>query len=148
MQQPFGHTCTSVHTIAIQAGGLEERLLAEVGDGGFTSDDFEIVTRLGHISVQQGTAPGMYASPQTAVIAYAARYIARIAYSLPVTTLVKVRAVQGKWPHACCGHSLDVESDPMETCNQTLYLLLAHLTCDSLLQCGAGVHARGQDGRL
>jgi hypothetical protein len=40
----------------------------------------------------QGVASGLPgAAPSTAVIVYAARYIARIAYSLPVTTLVKVR---------------------------------------------------------
>ncbi len=80
----------------------EGELLAEVGDGGLFSTDFELVQQLGQLSVQVVAEPdrpeGSEASftgraepaSQTAVLAYKALWYSGQPYQDPVYTLVKV----------------------------------------------------------
>jgi len=78
----------SVGPFGVQSPEVEAKLFQEIGEGGFESDDFELLQQLGRISVQQESSSGTR-EPRAAVIAYAARYHARLAFSRPITTLLK-----------------------------------------------------------
>jgi len=80
---------TNTPNTAKLSAELELRVFSELGDGGFVSDDFEIVQRLGSVSILRANREGSGAQPQAAVIAYAARYIPRMPYMRPCPTLLK-----------------------------------------------------------
>ncbi|GFH27472.1 protein kinase domain-containing protein, partial [Haematococcus lacustris] len=68
---------------------LQAQVWSELGpDGGFESEDFELVQRIGRISVQ-AAATTSDAESSTAVVAYIARYVACGLYARPPAALVK-----------------------------------------------------------
>ncbi|KAL6749999.1 hypothetical protein V8C86DRAFT_2824458 [Haematococcus lacustris] len=68
---------------------LQAQVWSELGpDGGFESEDFELVQRIGRISVQ-AAATTSDAQSSTAVVAYIARYVACGLYARPPAALVK-----------------------------------------------------------
>lgn len=78
-----------------EAKQAQADVLAEVGDGGFCVSEFELLTELGRISVQQlssdgGMGGGRATQQQVVVIAFTARYTSGMPYEGPVVTFVKV----------------------------------------------------------
>lgn len=76
-----------------EAKQAQAEVLAEVGDGGFTVAEFELLSELGRIAVQQLSADdtGRKQRQETLVIAYTAHYTSGLPYQGPVVTLIKAR---------------------------------------------------------
>jgi len=87
-----------VSPFGLETKDQEADVLSEIGDGGFSASEFELVSELGQISVQQVEAP-VEDSPfpsttgqrtaRAAVIAYTASYFSGMPFQDPVITLMK-----------------------------------------------------------
>ena len=87
-----------VSPFGLETKSQEADVLAEVGDGGFSASEFELLQELGQISIQQVEAPvddGPFPSTtgqrtaRAAVIAYTASYFSGMPFQDPVVTLMK-----------------------------------------------------------
>jgi hypothetical protein len=87
-----------VSPFGLETKAQESVVLAEVGDGGFSASEFELLSELGQISIQQVEAPaddGPFPSTtgqrtaRAAVIAYTASYYSGMPFQDPVITLMK-----------------------------------------------------------
>lgn len=91
-QQAPAHDAPSQDVFGFQAKQAQAEVLAEVGGGGFSVSEFELLTQLGRIAVQQLSSDdtGRTQRQQTLVIAYTAHYTSGLPYQGPVVTLLKV----------------------------------------------------------
>lgn len=78
-----------------QVRDVEALLLADVGEGGFCADEFELIQQLGYLTIQAFQPRGsilensQVTKEKKAVIAFVARYYSGRPYEFPVTTLLK-----------------------------------------------------------
>jgi serine/threonine protein kinase len=87
-----------VSPFGLETKAQEAGVLSEIGDGGFSASEFELLSELGQISIQQVEAP-VDDSPfpsttgqrtaRAAVIAYTASYFSGMPFQDPVVTLMK-----------------------------------------------------------
>ena len=91
-QAPAQQAAPSEGLFGFQAKQAQAEVLAEVGDGGFTVAEFELLSELGRIAVQQLSSDdtGRTQRQETLVIAYTAQYTSGLPYQGPVVTLLKV----------------------------------------------------------
>lgn len=87
-----------VSPFGLETKAQEADVLSEVGDGGFSASEFELLSELGQISVQQVEAPADDSpfpsttgqrTARAAVIAYTASYFSGMPFQDPVITLMK-----------------------------------------------------------
>jgi hypothetical protein len=87
-----------VSPFGLETKNQEADVLAEVGDGGFSASEFELLSELGQISIQQVEAPAEDSpfpstsgqrTARAAVIAYTASYFSGMPFQDPVVTLMK-----------------------------------------------------------
>lgn len=92
-----GTTDQGPSPFAFESKARELDVLANLGDGGLSASEFELLSELGSISVQQVEAPAedipLFSAPErsarAAVIAYTAMFYSGMPFQDPVVTLMK-----------------------------------------------------------